>query len=160
MAVCDDLSCEQIGQSFVCSEAMVDKGANEWQVLGSDFWTLAVPIDLVASFVNQLKVRGPSFSILPFTHLPLHPQYLFLKIVSAFTQVSQGTGLSLDMSYQLSRAFIMLSDFQGPQPAGSGGRVPCEPVLINRKLWVDHLIHTPTAWTADCGLLTGMNRAI
>lgn len=42
-------------QSSVCSEAMVDKKANEWKGLGSGFWALAVPIDLVASFV---KVKG------------------------------------------------------------------------------------------------------
>lgn len=33
---------------FLCSEAMVDKGASEWKDLGSDFGTLGVCIDLTA----------------------------------------------------------------------------------------------------------------
>lgn len=77
--VCGDSSYEKTEQSFVCSEAMVDKGASEWKDLGSDFWTLAIPIELAASFVNQLKIRGPSSSILPSVHSPPLPQYLEIR---------------------------------------------------------------------------------
>lgn len=67
--VYSDPSCKHFGQSFLCSEAMVDKGAREPGGCLVQTLELVLLLDGAASCVNQLSIREPrsSFCLL---HLP------------------------------------------------------------------------------------------